>query len=200
MEFSRQEHWSGVAISCCRGSSRPRDQSLLSASLALAGGFFTTPATWEAHKYIHIYTYVHTHTTHTHTCTYTHIIHTHTHAHLHSHTHQTPLSMENSPDKNSGVGEHSLLQGIILTQGLNPGLISCIAGRFVTLWVTKEALSPNIYIYIIFWLWASYSLFFYEFQKSSGRGFVIRKKVVALCKFGGMVLSILLTFFIHYYP
>ena len=82
MEFSRQEHWSGVAISCCRGSSQPRDQILLSAALGLAGRFFTTTATWEAHKYIHIYmcvythcirTYVRTHThTYTHTCTYTH--------------------------------------------------------------------------------------------------------------------------------
>ena len=30
-----------------------------------------------------------------------------------------------SPDKNIGVGCHSLLQGIFLTQGLNPGLLHC---------------------------------------------------------------------------
>ena len=42
--------------------------------------------------------------------------------------HQAPLSMElsrqeywNSPGKNTGVGCHSLLQGIFLTQGLNLG-------------------------------------------------------------------------------
>ena len=35
--------------------------------------------------------------------------------------HQAPLSM-NSPGKNTEVGSHSLLQGIFLTQGLNPGL------------------------------------------------------------------------------
>ena len=29
----------------------------------------------------------------------------------------------NSPGKNTGVGNHSLLQGIFLTQGLNPGLL-----------------------------------------------------------------------------
>ena len=29
----------------------------------------------------------------------------------------------NSPGKNTGVGCHALLQGIILTQGLNPGLL-----------------------------------------------------------------------------
>ena len=28
-----------------------------------------------------------------------------------------------SPDKNTGVGSHSLLQGIFLTQGLNSGLL-----------------------------------------------------------------------------
>ena len=30
-----------------------------------------------------------------------------------------------SPGKNSGVGCHLLLQGIFLTQGLNPGLLHC---------------------------------------------------------------------------
>ena len=31
----------------------------------------------------------------------------------------------NSPSKNTGVGSHSLLQGIFLTQGSNPGLLHC---------------------------------------------------------------------------
>ena len=31
----------------------------------------------------------------------------------------------NSPDKGTGVGSHSLLQGIFLTQGLNLGLLHC---------------------------------------------------------------------------
>ena len=30
-----------------------------------------------------------------------------------------------SPGKNTGVGCHFLLQGICLTQGLNPGLLHC---------------------------------------------------------------------------
>ena len=30
-----------------------------------------------------------------------------------------------SPGKNTGVGSHSLLQGIFLTQGMNPGLLHC---------------------------------------------------------------------------
>ena len=31
----------------------------------------------------------------------------------------------NSPGKNTGVGGHSLLQGIFLTQESNPGLLHC---------------------------------------------------------------------------
>ena len=31
----------------------------------------------------------------------------------------------NYPGKNTGVGSHSLLQGIFATQGLNPGLLRC---------------------------------------------------------------------------
>ena len=37
---------------------------------------------------------------------------------------QAPLSMD-SPDKNTGMGSHSLLPGIFPTQGLNPCLLHC---------------------------------------------------------------------------
>ena len=43
-----------------------------------------------------------------------------------------------SSGKNTGEGCHSLLQWIFPTQGLNPGLL--IAGRFFTIWATREAL------------------------------------------------------------
>ena len=36
-----------------------------------------------------------------------------------------PLCPWNSPGKNTGVGSHSLLQGIFPTQGSNPGLLYC---------------------------------------------------------------------------
>ena len=39
-----------VAMPSSRGSSRPRIESESHMSPALAGGFFTTSATWEAHK------------------------------------------------------------------------------------------------------------------------------------------------------
>ena len=34
-------------------------------------------------------------------------------------------SLWNSPDQNTGLGSHSLLQEIFPTQGLNPGLLHC---------------------------------------------------------------------------
>ena len=37
----------------------------------------------------------------------------------------------NSPDKNTGVGCHDLLQGIFLTQGLNLHLLHLLHGRQV---------------------------------------------------------------------
>ena len=42
----------------------------------------------------------------------------------------------NSSGKNTGVGCHSLLQGIFLTQGSNPSLLQC---RQITVWTTREA-------------------------------------------------------------
>ena len=44
----------------------------------------------------------------------------------------------NSPGKNTGVGSHSLLQGIFQTQGSNPGLLHC--RQILTIWATREAL------------------------------------------------------------
>ena len=43
------------------------------------------------------------------------------------------------PGRNTGVGCHSLLQGIFLTQGLNPDL----PGRLFTIGATREALEDN---------------------------------------------------------
>ena len=45
-------------------------------------------------------------------------------------------SPRNSPGKNTGMASLSLLQGFFLTQGLNP--VSWIAGRFFTIWATRE--------------------------------------------------------------
>ena len=48
MEFSRRKYWSGLPFPTPGESSQPRDQPKSLESAALAGGFFTTVATWEA--------------------------------------------------------------------------------------------------------------------------------------------------------
>ena len=59
-----------------------------------------------------------------------------------------PLCQRDSPGKNPGVGCHALLQGIYLTQGLNPCLMSpALAGGFFTTSATWEV-SLSLYIYI----------------------------------------------------
>ena len=42
-----------------------------------------------------------------------------------------------SPGQNTGVGGHSLTRGS--SQPRDPTQVSCIAGRFLTIWVTREA-------------------------------------------------------------
>ena len=56
----------------------------------------------------------------------------------------------NSPGKNTGVGCHSLLQGIFLTQGSNPGLMHCRQ--------TLYSLSHNAQIYWYVYLSVTSSL------------------------------------------
>ena len=48
------------------------------------------------------------------------------------------------PGKNTGVGSHSLLQGIFPIQGWNPGLL--YRRWFFTIWATREA--PFIKVFI----------------------------------------------------
>ena len=46
------------------------------------------------------------------------------------------------PGKSTGVGCHALLWGIFPTQGQNPGVL--IAGRFFTIWATREESHQSI--------------------------------------------------------
>ena len=48
--------------------------------------------------------------------------------------------------KNTGMGGHFLLQGIFLTQGLNPGLLHC---RQVSQWGNHIYIHTCTYIYIV---------------------------------------------------
>ena len=50
MGFSRQEYWSGLPFPSPQGLPEPGIEPASLTSPALAGRFFTTSATWEAHK------------------------------------------------------------------------------------------------------------------------------------------------------
>ena len=50
MEFSRQEYWSGLLHPPPRDLPHPETEPASLTSPALAGGFFTTSATWEAQQ------------------------------------------------------------------------------------------------------------------------------------------------------
>ena len=50
-----------------------------------------------------------------------------------------------SPGMNAGVGSHSFLQGIFLTQGSNPGLLHC---RQILYCLSHQGSPANIYVYI----------------------------------------------------
>ena len=55
---------------------------------------------------------------------------------------QPPLFTEFSREKNTGVGCHFLLQGILLTQGSNSGLLHC---RHILYHLSYEG-SPNLHL------------------------------------------------------
>ena len=61
----------------------------------------------------------------------------------------------NSPGQNTGVGSLSLLQGIFLIQGLNPGFLHC---RRILYQLSHKG-SPKIDViisHILAWIWMSY--------------------------------------------
>ena len=71
MGFSRHEYWSGLPFPPPGDLPNPGIETASLPSPVLAGGFFTTSATWEVPISIHMYTYISIHThTHTHTHTY----------------------------------------------------------------------------------------------------------------------------------
>ena len=112
--FSRQEYWSGLPCPPPGDLYGPGIKPVSLTSPALLGRFFTTSATWEAQ----------------HTSSYAGLT-------LVSQLCPTlcyPMDCSSpgsfvhgdSLGKNIGAGCHALLQGIIPTQGLNPGLPHCL--------------------------------------------------------------------------
>ena len=57
MGFPRQEHWSGLPCLPPGDLPNPGTELMSLLSPALAGGFFTTSATWEAHLAFMLYKY-----------------------------------------------------------------------------------------------------------------------------------------------
>ena len=102
MEFSRQEYWSGLSFP---SPARLPDPWIKPTSHALAGGFFTTSATWEAHSYE--------------SKSESRSVVSDS---LRLHELYSPW---NSPGQNTGIGSHSLLRGIFPTQGSNLGVPHC---------------------------------------------------------------------------
>ena len=143
MEFSRQEYWSGLPFPSPGDLPNPGIQPASLESFVLAGRFFTTRATWEA---------PHPHKSLLHTnkfssiwllsyriskflglepLTFVHfsavcMLSRFCHVRLCNPMDCSPPGSSvhgDSPGKNTGVGCHTLLQGIFPTQGSNPRLL-----------------------------------------------------------------------------
>ena len=118
MEFSRQEFQSGLPFPPPGNLPDPRIEHMSFMSPALGGRFFTTKVTWEP-KVKELVTQLLSDSLQPHGLQPNRL-----------------LCPQNSPGKNTGVGSCSLPQGIFPTQELN--LVSCIAGRFLTISATRE--------------------------------------------------------------
>ena len=62
MRFSRQEYWSGLPSPPPGDLPDPGIEPTSLTSPALAGGFFTTSTTWEAHIYLYLYIHIYIYT------------------------------------------------------------------------------------------------------------------------------------------
>ena len=79
------------------------------------------------------------------------------------------LSPWNSSGKNTGMGYHFLLQGIFLTQGLNPGLLHSRQILYHLNHQSQESITPKIFPNIeILWL-GQICRYFYYYPKIEGR-------------------------------
>ena len=112
MGFSRQEYWSGLPLPPSGDLPDPGIEPTSLMSPALAGGFFTTRATWEALP-----------------CLLGSEWKSLSSNSLRPHGLYSPW---NSQSQNIGVSSLSLLQGIFPTQESNPGLPHCRLRRLDT--------------------------------------------------------------------
>ena len=149
MEFSRQESWSGLpCLPPVRVRVRVRDPGIEPRSPTLQADSLPTELPGKPFSmYVCVYIYmcvcvcIHIYVC-TCVCVPSHFSCVQLFATPRTVAHQAPLSMGDSPVKNTGVGCHALLQGIFPTQGLNPCLSSpALAGGFLPLCLG----SPYVY-------------------------------------------------------
>ena len=119
MEFSRQEYWSGLPFPSPEELPNPGVEPWSPASQAdsLSSALQGTPSKSLSHVWLFV----------------------------------TPWTVatrlfcpQNSPGYSTGVGYHSLLQGIFPTQGSNQ--VSHIAGGFFSSWATREAHNSTLWM------------------------------------------------------
>ena len=127
VEFSRQGYWSGLPLSTTRDLPSPGIEPVPLMPPALACGFFTTSATWEAPLNVCAQLLK--------SCL--------TLCDAMACSPPGSSVCGDSPGKSTGVVCHVLLQGIFPTQELNPRLFTPpeLAGKFFTTSITWEALN-----------------------------------------------------------
>ena len=142
MGFSRQEHWSGLPCPPLGDLPIPWMETASPLSPALAGGFITTNATWEAlHGAIVLMLKIENHVGVSSVVLipsqwefdpflFSRVLCAQSLSRVQLFA--TPWTIPNrllcpwdSPGKNIVVGCHALLQGVFPTQELNPGLLHC---------------------------------------------------------------------------
>ena len=90
------------------------------------------------------------------------------------------LCLWDFPDKNTGMGCHVLLQGIFLTQGLNPHLLNLLHCRWILYhWTFREAPlsvgSEDYWAVLVFF-------FFFPAEKWSGQNWILNKLLMIFCQ------------------
>ena len=126
MGFSKQEYWSGLPCPPPGDLPDPGIEPMSLMSSAVAGGFFTTSALWEAQNLSNTQRTSRLQTAPFRARAWTWIHKSDSYPVASDSLQPHGLySLWTSPGQNTGVGSLSLLQGIFPTQGSNPGLPHC---------------------------------------------------------------------------
>ena len=111
MGFSRQEYWSGLPFPSAGNIPDPRIKPTSLMSPALAGGFFTTSATWDMGIRVISFSYFQGYILCLDTVFYT-SKHTHTQTHTHTHTHTQTRAKKSTNTPSSPLPYKRILAGV----------------------------------------------------------------------------------------